>query len=79
MSVALDSEVAVAAASAAEAHGKSLSAWLTEAARSQLRIEQGLTAVRAWEEEQGALTAGERACADAVLDDLLARPSHRSA
>ncbi|MDQ3451333.1 MAG: hypothetical protein M3493_01270 [Actinomycetota bacterium] len=79
MSVALDSEVAAAAASAAEAHGRSLSSWLTDAARSQLRIEQGLAAVRAWEEEQGALTAEETASADAILDDLLARPSRRSA
>lgn len=79
ISVALDDAVAAAAASAAEAHGQSLSSWLNEAARNQLRIERGLAAVREWEEEQGTLTEDERASAQAVLAELLAGPSRRSA
>lgn len=79
ISVALDPDVAEAAASAAQAHGQSLSAWLNDAARTQLRIEQGLTAVREWQTEHGTLTDGERASAEAVLDDLLGRSTRRSA
>ncbi|MEX2621962.1 MAG: hypothetical protein WD250_17245 [Egibacteraceae bacterium] len=79
VSVALDPDVAEAAASAAQARGQSLSSWLNEAARSQLRIEQGLAAVREWEHEHGGLTDDERAAAHGTLKRLLARPSRRSA
>ena len=75
ISVALEPDVADAAASAAQAHGQSLSAWLNEAARNQLRIERGLDAVRDWEAEHGDLTDDERAAADAVIEDLLGRSS----
>ncbi len=79
ISVALEPEVAEAAASAAEAHGQSLSSWLNEAARNQLRIEQGLDAVSAWQDERGTLTDDERASAEALLDELLGRSTRRSA
>lgn len=77
LSVALDPEVAEAAAAAAEAHGQSLSSWLNEAARNQLRIERGLEAVSAWQDEHGALTEDDRASAEAVLDELLGRSGPR--
>jgi hypothetical protein len=77
LSVALDEDVAVAAAAAAEARGQSLSSWLNEAARNRLRIDQGLAAVRDWEHEHGALTDEERAGAETVLQDLLAPASQR--
>jgi hypothetical protein len=73
ISVALDPEVADAAASAAKSHGQSLSAWLNEAARNQLRIEHGLDAVREWEAEHGQFTEDERAAADAITETLLGR------
>lgn len=56
-SIALDPDVA---ASAAEISGQSLSAWLNDAARTRLRVEDGLAAVAEWEAERGPLTAEER-------------------
>lgn len=79
LSVALDPDVAAAAASAAETSGQSLSAWLNDAARTRLRVEDGLTAVAEWEAEQGPLTTEERATADRQLDELIGRPVPRSA
>ena len=68
LSVALEESVARGAASAAERHGVSLSAWLNAAAERALVLEEGLAAVRAWEAEHGELTAQELAWADGVLD-----------
>ena len=68
LSVALEESVALGAASAAERHGVSLSAWLNAAAERALVLEDGLAAVRAWEAEHGELTAQELAWADGVLD-----------
>lgn len=79
ISVELDPNVAEAAALAAEEQGKSLSAWLNDAARGRLVVERGLRAVVAWETEHGALTADERAAAEAVMDDLLRAAPRRSA
>lgn len=79
ISIALDPEVAQAAASSAESHGQSLSSWLNDAARSRLALERGRQAVQQWQDERGAFTEEERASADALLDDLLdARRRHRA-
>jgi predicted transcriptional regulator len=79
LSIALDPDVADAAASAAEISGQSLSAWLNDAARTRLHVEDGLAAVAEWEAEQGPLTAEERAAADRQLDELIGRPLPHSA
>lgn len=68
LSVALEEQVAEAAAASAERHGLSLSAWLNRAAENALAVEEGLAAVAEWEAEHGALTAEELAAADAALD-----------
>jgi hypothetical protein len=68
LSVALDEQVAEAAAASAERHGLSLSAWLNRAAENALAIEDGLAAVAEWEAEHGALTTEELSAADAALD-----------
>ena len=68
LSVALDDDVAAAAATSAERRGLSLSAWLNDAAARALAIEDGLGAVAEWETEHGPLTDDELAAADAVLD-----------
>lgn len=68
LSVALEQSVADEAAGAAKRHGVSLSAWLNAAAERALVVEEGLKAVREWEAEHGALTAGELAWADSVLN-----------
>ncbi len=45
------------------------------AGRNQLRIEQGLDAVAAWQDEHGTLTDDERVSAEALLDERIARAS----
>lgn len=79
ISVALEPDVAEAAASAAQAHGQSLSAWLNDAARARLVLERGRRAVEQWQDDHGALTEDERASADALLDELLGTSSRRTA
>jgi hypothetical protein len=68
LSIALEESVAQAARQSAERRGVSLSAWLNEASRDALRIEEGRAAVAEWEAEHGPLSAEELAAADAVLD-----------
>jgi len=68
LSVSLDESVAERAATAAERHGLSLSAWLNAAAERALVLEAGLAAVRDWEADHGVLSDQELAWADAVLD-----------
>jgi hypothetical protein len=74
LSVAIEEEVAEAAAASAEAAGLSLSAWLNRAAVDALAVEAGLAAVEAWEAENGALTAAELRDADRILDRVIAKP-----
>ncbi len=73
LSVALEEDVAAAAAASAEAAGLSLSAWMNRAASDALVVERGLAGVRAWEAENGELTDAELADADRVLDDILGK------
>ena len=68
LSVALEPSVADRAASAAQRHGLSLSAWLNAAAVRALTLEEGLAAVREWEDEHGEPTTEELAWADSILD-----------
>lgn len=68
LSVSIDEPVASAARQSAERRGISLSAWLNEASRNALRIEEGRAAVAEWEAEFGPLSAEELAAADAVLN-----------
>ncbi len=81
LSVALDESIAQSASRAARTAGVSLSAWLSRAAEHELALERGRRAVRAWEQEHGALTDDELRAADAALDDLLANkpPRRRTA
>jgi hypothetical protein len=48
----------------------SLSAWLNEASRNALAIEDGLRGVAEWEAECGPPSAEEVAAANAVLDAM---------
>ncbi|MGD0452617.1 MAG: hypothetical protein ABSB69_03400 [Solirubrobacteraceae bacterium] len=74
LSVGLEEDVVHAAKEAAERRGISLSAWLNEASRNALAIEDGLVAITEWEAERGPLADDALAAADAVLDRaLLAR------
>ncbi|HEY1688699.1 MAG TPA: hypothetical protein VGF95_07515 [Solirubrobacteraceae bacterium] len=68
LSIALDEPVVAAARRAAANRGISLSAWLNEASRNALAIEDGLVAVAEWEADHGRLSAEALAGADEVLD-----------
>jgi hypothetical protein len=78
LSVALDDEVAEAAAKAASRAGVSLSAWLNHAAENELALEEGLDGVREWEAEHGEMSAEELARADELLDRVLASAEQRA-
>ena len=68
LSVAMEPSVADRAARAAQRHGLSLSAWLNAAAVRALTVEEGLAAVREWEDEHGEATTEELVWADSILD-----------
>jgi hypothetical protein len=59
LAISVDADVHSKVLDAAEAEGKSVSAWITDAARRALLIRDGLTAVAEWEAEHGALTPVE--------------------
>ena len=59
LAVTVDAEVHSKVLDAAEAEGKSVSAWITEAARRALLLRDGLAAVAEWENQHGALTRAE--------------------
>ncbi len=81
LSVALEGSVVEEAKASAARSGTSLSAWLNDAARARLVVEDGLRAVAEWEAEHGALTRLEKKRADAALDRAGVRvsaPARRS-
>jgi hypothetical protein len=59
LAVTVDADVHAKVLDAAQAEGKSVSAWLTAAARQALLARDGLAAVAEWEAEHGALTRAE--------------------
>lgn len=79
ISVALEPEVAKAAAAAAAREGTSLSAWMNRAAEHELKIDEGLAGVRWYEEHYGAFTEAERAETRRELDRALRRARRNAA
>lgn len=77
LSIALEESIADAARQAAKRRSMSLSAWLNEASRAALAVEDGLAAVAEWEAEHGALSPAELAAADELLNALT--PANRGA
>lgn len=77
LSVALDEDVAEAAARDAADRGTSLSAWLTDAARARLVVAEGQRAMADWETEHGAFGADELTAAEEWLDGVLGRGRQR--
>ncbi|MGQ0465745.1 MAG: hypothetical protein ACT4QG_10545 [Sporichthyaceae bacterium] len=74
LAITVDPDVHERVVAAAAAAGVSVSAWMTDAARRRLRIDDGLAAVAEWEVEHGALTEAELAAARArVVGALPAR------
>jgi hypothetical protein len=58
---------------AAEAEEKSVSAWITEAARRALLLRDGLAAVAEWEAEHGALKPAELLAARSRIEQKTTR------
>jgi len=67
ISISMDERVLALAREAAEAEGKSLSAWLSDLAAHAARIRAGLQGVAEFEAEHGAFTEEELRQADEAL------------
>ena len=78
LAVTVDADVHSKVLDAAEAEGKSVSAWITEAARRALLVRDGLAAVAEWESEHGALTPAELAAARARVEQKTPRRKRSS-
>ena len=68
LAVTVDADVHSKVLDGAEAEGKSVSAWITDAARRALKIRDGLAAVAEWEAEHGAFTPAELLAARARIE-----------
>ena len=73
LAVTVDADVHSKVLDAAEAEGKSVSAWITEAARRALLVRDGLAAVAEWETKHGALKPRELAAARARIEQKTPR------
>jgi hypothetical protein len=74
LAITVDPDVYDGVVAAAAQRGKSVSAWITAAAREALLIEDGLRAVAEWEADHGKLTDEELRAARARVADYLAAP-----
>jgi hypothetical protein len=75
IAVTVDPDVHAGMVAAAAEDGVSVSAWLTDAARRELKIREGLRGVAEFEAENGPLTDAERAEAAAWVANVLGQPS----
>ena len=74
LAITVDPDVYDGVLAAAAQAGKSVSAWITAAAREALLIEDGLRAVAEWEQENGAFTDEELRAARGRVAGYLAAP-----
>jgi len=75
VAITVDPDVRDRVVEAAAAEGLSVSAWMTNAARRQLLITDGLAAVAAWEAQHGRLSEAELAAARVrVASQMKKRP-----
>ena len=63
LAITMDRDVHAKVVRAAKAEQKSISAWMTAAARRSLLMRDGLAAIAEWEAEHGALSEDELAAA----------------
>ena len=79
LAITVDPDVHERVVAAAKSAGVSISAWMTEAARRSLLVNDGLAAVAEWESEHGPFDEAELATARmrvaAELGEGSARPS----
>lgn len=78
LAITVDSDVRDRVAEAAAADGVSVSAWMTNAARRQLLVRDGLAAVAEWEFEHGALSDSELAEARARVASQMTMRTRRA-
>jgi hypothetical protein len=67
----IDGSVLATLRSLAEQAGLPLSTYVTRAAEHHARIQDGLTAMREWEQEHGAFTEDDLAEADAAIAEAM--------
>ncbi|MGH9127176.1 MAG: hypothetical protein ACRDZ8_21005 [Acidimicrobiales bacterium] len=80
VAITVDPDVYDQVVATAAAEGLSVSAWMTEAARSALLVREGLRAVAEWEDENGHLTDDEMAEArQRVSEEMVPYPGRRPA
>jgi post-segregation antitoxin (ccd killing protein) len=72
VAITVDPDVYAGVVEEARRQGVSVSAWMTEAARRSLKIQQGLAAVARWEVENGAFTREELEAAERRYQESLA-------
>jgi hypothetical protein len=65
LAITVDADVHAKVLSAAKTEGRSVSAWITSAARRALLVRDGLAAVAEWEAEHGSLSEAELSAARA--------------
>jgi hypothetical protein len=75
LAITIDPDVHAGVVAAAAADDVSVSAWMTSAARRELRIRDGVQAVAEWEVEHGAFTEAELAAARERVAASLSAPS----
>ena len=73
LAVTVDAAVHAQVLNAAEAEGKSVSAWITEAVRRALLLRDGLAAIAEWEAEHGALKPAELVAARSRIEQKTTR------
>ncbi|HEX5494663.1 MAG TPA: hypothetical protein VFX70_08845 [Mycobacteriales bacterium] len=81
MTISLPEELVEHLGELARHSGVPVSSWIAHAAREQARIQDGLEALREWEEESGPLTPEEMADARAAFaqaDAAMIRSSRRA-
>lgn len=78
LAITVDPDVRDRVVEAAAADGMSVSAWMTNAARRQLLIRDGLAAVAEWEAQHGALTDTELASARARVASQMTKRARRA-
>jgi len=79
LAITVDPDIHQRVRDAAAQEHVSVSAWMTEAARSALAVRDGLAAVAEWEAEHGVLTATELTDANRRVAGQLDRARERRA
>jgi hypothetical protein len=75
LAITIDPDVHAQVVATAAARQMSISAWMTEAARRALKLDDGLLAIAEWEAEHGAFTPEEIEEANRPFEQVYPPPS----